>query len=407
MRHAVLMPRTTSSAVAFTLMLAQLLWAQPSERWSTMESAHLRLHVPPDPKVDPKAFLARQERAFAQIRTFFTVAPPGRVDYYVWNTAEEARRELGRAPGFAKPAELLVHAVAGQTPGHELTHVFVFHAVRPEQAVAFIEEGTAVAFDLTNRDRMAVARDATQRAGGTAVRVFDWWMVDRSDATFYAVAGAFVERLIAQGGRERFIALLKRQTVEAARAIYGSDFDRIVTTFEAELNAQQTSPSAASAGDHPAWPALDTLRQRAQDRMRRDRTVFSAEELRQIETLYQSVNGDLRARDATEKLQQLIEKYPRSNRAGCAMVYLAQLSEGADKEKFLNEAVASHGDAWFGDGSQVGALARAQLAFLYARTGRSTEALKMAQEIDELFPGAVDHSGARLADSLRPLVSRH
>jgi TolA-binding protein len=393
--------------------------------WSTIETEHFRVHVPPQPRVDPAAFAARQERALREIRTFFTVTLPGRIDYHVWNSAEDAQGELGRVPGFAMPAALRIHAVADQTPGHELTHVVVFHAVHPEKTTAFIEEGTAVAFDLTSRDRLSWARNALERAGTRSIRVLDLWTAERSDAAFYAVAGAFVERLIARGGRDRLLALLKQQTIEAARTIYGTDFDRIIADFEADLTTRlpvlapestattaTTAPAAQAAPaktEDPNWPTLEALRARAQERMQRDRAAFTAAQLRDIETLYQSASRNLKAPQAQHLLQQVIEKYPRSNRAGCAMSYLAMLSAGAgkeaDKEKYLLDAIKNHDDAWFGDGAQVGALSRAELAFLYARTGRLAEARKLAAEIDERYPGAVDHAGRRLAQSLQRLAA--
>jgi hypothetical protein len=383
------------------LLLAPPAAAQPFAGWTTTETEHFRIHVPPNPKIDPAAFGARQERALPEILTFFNVTLPGRIDYYVWNSGEEAQKELGRMPGFALPAALRIHIVPDQTPGHELTHVVVFHAVRPERSSTFIEEGTAVAFDLTGRDRVSVAREAIRRAGGPQGTVLDLWALERSDSVFYPVAGAFVERLIARGGRDRFLTLLKRQTIQNAREIYGADFDRIVSEFDADLGTQAPS----QAPENPDWPSLETLRARAQERMRRDRASFTSEELQQLETLYQSANRALKAPGSKDILRQVIQKYPRSNRAGCAAPYLARLSEGPDQERLFLDAIKDHGDAMFGDGVQVGAMARAELAFLHVRNGRTTDAKKLADEVNQLYPGAVDHRGQRLAEGRRRLAA--
>jgi hypothetical protein len=83
------------------------------------------------------------------------------------------------------------------------------------------------------------------------------------------------------------------------------------------------------------------------------------------------------------------------------VLYLAQMSAGTERETYLKSAIADHGEAWYGDGAQVGALARAQLAAYYANTGRLEEAQKLADEVRTRFPGAVDHAGARLTDALR------
>jgi hypothetical protein len=76
-------------------------------------------------------------------------------------------------------------------------------------------------------------------------------------------------------------------------------------------------------------------------------------------------------------------------------------SSGAEREAYLKTAIDAHGDTWYGDGVQVGALARAQLAAYYAAAGRMTEAKALANEIMERFPGAVDHGGRPLAAMLQ------
>jgi hypothetical protein len=62
----------------------------------------------------------------------------------------------------------------------------------------------------------------------------------------------------------------------------------------------------------------------------------------------------------------LAARYPRSNRAGCAAVELAQMSTGDVREQYLKKAIDQHSDAWFENGAQVGPLAMALLAMHYA-----------------------------------------
>jgi hypothetical protein len=150
-------------------------------------------------------------------------------------------------------------------------------------------------------------------------------------------------------------------------------------------------------------PAIETLRARAQERMRQDLATYSAEDFRKLEALYQSANRNLRGPDAKAILQRVVKEYPKSNRAGSAVLYLAQLSSGADREGYLRAAIQTHGDTWYGDGVQVGALARVQLAAFYAADGRLAEARGLAKDVVDNFPGAVDHNGRPLVDTLRSL----
>jgi hypothetical protein len=194
------------------------------------------------------------------------------------------------------------------------------------------------------------------------------------------------------GGRERLFALLKDQRLERARTIYGDDFDRLVAEFETQLTGV-----AATSDD----TKLEALRARAQARFLRDREVFTVQEFRDLETLYQAANRDIRAPGGRDLLLQVVAKYPRSNRAGCAVLYLAQISSGSERESFLKRAIAEHGDDWYGDGVQVGALARAYLAGHYADTNRRDEAVALAEEVRKSFPEAVDHTGGSLIEMLQ------
>jgi hypothetical protein len=150
-------------------------------------------------------------------------------------------------------------------------------------------------------------------------------------------------------------------------------------------------------------PTIEMLRARAQERMRQDLAIYSTEDFRTLEELYQSANKNLRGPDAKVVLQRVVREFPKSNRAGSAVLYLAQLSAGAEREANLKTAIEAHSDTWYGDGVQVGALARVQLAALFAADGRLAEAKALAKEVAEGFPGAIDHSGRPLVETLRNL----
>ena len=150
-------------------------------------------------------------------------------------------------------------------------------------------------------------------------------------------------------------------------------------------------------------PTVEALRARAQERMRQDAAVYSAADLEALEDLYQSANKDLRAPAAKDALQQVIKKYPKSNRAGSAVLYLAQMATGDEREAYLKTAITTYGDTWYGDGVQVGAFGRAQLAVYYATHERLAEGKALAREVVDRFPGAVDHRGKPLVDTLRAL----
>lgn len=77
-------------------------------------------------------------------------------------------------------------------------------------------------------------------------------------------------------------------------------------------------------------PAIETKaitpKERARKRFEEDRNIYSVEELRDIEKLYQVANKQWNSPEAKESLKILIEKYPKANRTGCALQYLGQMS---------------------------------------------------------------------------------
>jgi hypothetical protein len=53
--------------------------------------------------------------------------------------------------------------------------------------------------------------------------------------------------------------------------------------------------ASVSTGSQVSPPTLEMLQARAQERMQQDLTIYSRDDLRALEELYQSANRDLRA----------------------------------------------------------------------------------------------------------------
>ena len=98
----------------------------------------------------------------------------------------------------------------------------------------------------------------------------------------------------------------------------------IVTPVAKKVNAEQV------ASDQ---------QQKARERMKKDLEVYSAAELREIESLYQVANTKWRTQQGKGSLELLIKKYDKANRTGCALLYLGQMSKGEEKERYLEDAI--------------------------------------------------------------------
>lgn len=141
--------------------------------------------------------------------------------------------------------------------------------------------------------------------------------------------------------------------------------------------------------------AFAAVRERVQKRAARDGETYDRATLREIEILYRKASD---SDGADEALKTLIEKFPKANRTGCAVMYAAQREKDvAERERLLKLAIDKFGDCYYGDGVQVGAYARYYLAGHCSQAGRTAEAEKLYAEIRTDYPDAVNHKGGLLS----------
>jgi beta-lactamase regulating signal transducer with metallopeptidase domain/tetratricopeptide (TPR) repeat protein len=160
---------------------------------------------------------------------------------------------------------------------------------------------------------------------------------------------------------------------------------------------EQTEKADAEAG---VENRRAKLRADFQKRMARDRATYTERELGEIEQLYQTANKRWKSQEAQDSLEKLVARYAKANRTGCAVLYLGQMSESAQKERYLKRAIEDFGDCMYGDGVQVGAFARYLLAMHYEETGKKNEAKRLVAELIEDYPDAVGHNGNLLIEQL-------
>jgi TolA-binding protein len=138
-----------------------------------------------------------------------------------------------------------------------------------------------------------------------------------------------------------------------------------------------------------------------QERMNRDEKKYKKNELQEMDRLYQTATRKWNTVIAKESLERLIEKYDNSNRAGCSMLYLGQMSMGEHKRDYLKKAIKRYSECWYGDGVQVGAYGRFLLGIYYKENGDNKEADKFFKEILNKYPDSIDHKGQMLKDLIR------
>ena len=141
---------------------------------------------------------------------------------------------------------------------------------------------------------------------------------------------------------------------------------------------------------------VNAIREQARARMRKDLEIYSQEQLREIEQLYQVANKKWRSEEGKKSLEKLVEKYSRANRTGCALLYLGQMSEGDEQIQYLTRAIKEYSDCYYGDGVKVGAYARYVLAGRYRADGENEKAEQLIKELNQNYSDAIDHRGQSL-----------
>lgn len=145
------------------------------------------------------------------------------------------------------------------------------------------------------------------------------------------------------------------------------------------------------------------LREKFSQKMAQDRQKYSPQQLNEAEQLYQVANRHWGTLEASNSLQEMIQKYPDIDRTGCAVLYVAQMSQGEDRAQYLQDCIDKYNDCFYGDGVQVGVYARFLLAEDCRKSGEMAKAKTLLDEIKTRYPDAVDHSGNLLVDSINAI----
>jgi len=141
-------------------------------------------------------------------------------------------------------------------------------------------------------------------------------------------------------------------------------------------------------------------KRKAEEMMARDSRVVSARDMSDLEQTYQLANRSARSPEAIEALKKVLEKYPKSNRAGCAALYLGRWTQGDEQERYLKLAIDQYSKAYYLDGTSVGGSARLVLGHRYKQAGNEAEANKLFDEIRKDYADAQGHSGELIVEQL-------
>ncbi|RKD85993.1 tetratricopeptide repeat protein [Mangrovibacterium diazotrophicum] len=205
--------------------------------WTIQETEHIRFHFQDMEETQMQAFMQSREAAFVKINRFFNSTISKKIDFFVWNSREDAKRVFGADLGFARPEYCLVHSHFEQTRGHEMTHVISNSSRQMLLRTGLINEGTAVCFDLSARNEEQQVLDWIA-ANKQPVNLKDIWTDFRKYPTelTYPLSGFFVGELLDRFGKDKFLAFFPNQTYENAQAVFGDELDKLISETENKFN---------------------------------------------------------------------------------------------------------------------------------------------------------------------------
>jgi tetratricopeptide (TPR) repeat protein len=205
--------------------------------WKIIETDNFRFHFQSMSDIEMEKYISKREKAFNEINGFFKSTLPKKIDFYVWDSREDAKRILRANLGFARPNMCIVHSHFQQTVGHEMTHVISNYSTKMVMKTGLINEGTAVCFDQTNQDKEQIVKDWL-KTNDKKITINELWtnFRDYPDALTYPLSGLFIKELIDNFGREKFIYFFGNQTYDNAKLIFGEKLDKVIEDFENKIN---------------------------------------------------------------------------------------------------------------------------------------------------------------------------
>ncbi|MBS1773790.1 MAG: hypothetical protein JST82_13100 [Bacteroidetes bacterium] len=184
-------------------------------------------------------YIDEHESAYVTINNVFNAKMPRKLRFFIWGDTALANQLLGHPLGFTTPTQCACYVMPGQTVGHEMTHAITYWGggVPSIEYRRFINEGVAVAFDLSGRDRISMAKKAAAGQGiSSIVELWDGNKQNISEEVFYPIAGAFMDYLNKLNESDKFYALVKDQSLQSAQNIYGKDrMDALIAGFNSQI----------------------------------------------------------------------------------------------------------------------------------------------------------------------------
>ena len=222
----------TKKATKFAQKNLKLLTLNENSRdWEVVETEHIKFHIQANHQIgDIQAYCQMREEAFKANNVFFNASLYKKIDFYVWTDLAKGKKVLGQEIGFANADLCVIHSKVDQTTGHEITHILCDFGIKPGKKNRLINEGVAVAFDLTQRNRLELAK--SMNSNNLSVKMLMQDSFKYPEQVVYSIGGALIEYLMERKDRALVKKVLKEQSYDVLLETYGLE---IIAEFDQKI----------------------------------------------------------------------------------------------------------------------------------------------------------------------------
>lgn len=162
---------------------------------------------------------------------------------------------------------------------------------------------------------------------------------------------------------------------------------------------EEEAPEQKSETGKPSKEILQELQKKARERIADDARYYSSEEREEIIKLYTSWKSK-KSKEREAIVLTLQRRFPRANLTGCITFRMALSSSRSRQIKLLQQVIKNYNDSWYGNGVQIGPLARYYLIIMLMQDGKKAEAKKYRDELETSYPNALYSSQTLLSHQL-------
>ncbi len=239
-QNCILMNATNNVNKATKVLMTILGLVDYYNNWQIIETDNFIFFFQPNTVVsDINQFTESRENAYHKINNYFNCKIPKKISFFVWNGNDDAKSIGIPQLGFSRPKFCVIHSRSNQTKGHEIAHIVSHYLYDLPIKSRFINEGIAVAFDLTKENKLDSALLMKKNEEyEKQISIIDAWNNGQKypEWVYYQLAGEFIKRLIDNGGNDKFLKLVSNQTYDNAKIIYGDLLKEIINDLENEIN---------------------------------------------------------------------------------------------------------------------------------------------------------------------------